>query len=336
MNTPILSRESGPKPSLGSDTLATHAMYNRILVPLDGSPLAERVLSYVRVLAKGFGAHVELLQVFSPAPEGLADPGHDHYVDQIDANRRSRALDYLHRVTPSIGCVGVEVSCTVESGDPDAWIVSAAEKEPDTLIAMSTHGRSGTARLILGSITDKVLHSTNAPVLMLRPEDEDTSLTEGDLKHVIVPLDGSPLAEQVLPHVVSLAKTMGLTVTLLRVATHRQDGPLVNYLAEIREKLGRAGLSSVESRTIGDHPAETIVTVARETPYSMVAMTTHGRSGIRRAVLGSVTDHVVRHCGEPVLVVRAADKAGEWGPEREVTEAGHSMGHRGPWKRELP
>ena len=336
MNTPILSRETGSKPSLGSDTPATYAMYSRILVPLDGSPLAEKVLPYARVLAKGFAAHVELINVFSPAPEGLADPAHGRYPHQIDANLRAEGLDYLHRVTPSVSCVGVEVSCTVKAGDPELWIVEEAEKGPDTLIAMSTHGRSGAARLMLGSVTDKILHSTSAPVLVIRPRDGETPVPEAELKHVIVPLDGSPLAEQVLPHVVSLAKALGLTVTLLRVATHRQNGPLVHYLEEVAEKLRGEGLPSVKSRTIGDHPAETIVAVARETPHSMVAMTTHGRSGIRRAVLGSVTDHVVRHCGEPVLVVRAAARAGVWEPEQGITGVGSTLGHRGPWKRELP
>ena len=336
MDTQIRIPMTGPKPSPGVDSLVAGAKYTRILVPLDGSPLAERVLPYAHALAKGFGARVELLQVFSPATEGLADPTHGHYQHQIDENLRSRALDYLHGVTPSIGCSGVRVSCTAEAGDPTSWIVNEAEKEPDTLIAMSTHGRSGPARLVLGSVTNKVLHSTSVPVLVLRPRDGEATVPEAELKHVIVPLDGSSLAEQVLPHVVFLAKALGLTVTLLRVATFHQNGPLLNYLEKVRERLVRADLPRVKTRSIGDHPAETIVTVARETPHGMVAMTTHGRSGIRRAVLGSVTDHVVRHCGEPVLVIRAASKAGDWEPERDVTDVGPTLGHRGPWERELP
>ncbi len=332
MNTPILTRETGPKPSLGGDTSATYATYSRILVPLDGSLLAERVLPYARVLAKGFGARIELVNVFSPAPDRLSDHLHGRYTHQIDANLRAQSSDYLRRVTASVGCTGLEVSCTVEAGDPDSWIVAEAEKEPDTLIAMSTHGRLGAARLMLGSVTDKVLHSTSAPVLVLRPGDGETPFPEAEVKHVIVPLDGSPLAEQVLPHVVSLAKALGLAVTLLRVTTFHQNGPLVNYLGKIREKLGRAGLPSVASRTIGDHPAEAIVTVARETPQSMVAMTTHGRSGIRRLMLGSVTDHVVLRCGEPVLVIIAAAGVGEWRPEGELAKVGHTLGQPGAWE----
>ena len=321
MNTPTLSRKPGSKPSLGTDAPASQGTYTRILVPLDGSLLAERVLPYARIIAKGFGARVELLNVFSPTPESLADNFHGRHSHQIDANLRSEGLDYLHRVTPSISWEGVEVSHTVEAGDPESRIVSLAEKEPDTLIAMSTHGRSGAARLMLGSVTDKVLHSTNAPVLVLRPRDGESSVPEFNLKDVIVPLDGSLVAEQVLTHVASLAKALSLTVTLLRVATHSQNGPIVNYLERVKNTLGRAGVPSVTIRTIGDHPAKTIVGVAQNTPHSMVAMTTHGRSGIRRFVLGSVTDQVVRHCGEPVLVIRAADKVGLWEPEGDVTEA---------------
>ena len=189
MNTQTRPPETGPA------DLVAGVMYRKILIPLDGSPLAERVLPYAHALAKGFGARVQLLHVFNLAPEGLADPTHGHYSHQIDANLSSRALDYLHGVTTSMGCSGVRVSCTAEAGDPTSWIVNEAEKEPDTLIAMSTHGRSGPARLVLGSVTDKVLHSTSAPVLVLRPKDGETPVPEAELKHGIVPLDGSPLAE---------------------------------------------------------------------------------------------------------------------------------------------
>ena len=321
MNTPILSRKPGSKPSIGTDAPASPATYTRILVPLDGSLLAEKVLPYAQALAKGFGARIELLYVFTPTPETLADPIHRVYSHQIDANLRAHGLDYLKGISASTDFSEISLSHRVELGDPESWIVKEAEKDPDTLIAMSTHGRSGAARLMLGSVTDKVLHSTNAPVLVLRPRDGESSVPEFKLKDVIVPLDGSLLAEQVLPHVVSLAKALSLTVALLRVATHSQNGPIVNYLERVKHTLGRAGVPSVTIRTIGDHPAETIVALAQKTPHSIVAMTTHGRSGIRRFVLGSVTDQVVRYCGETVLVIRAADKAGVWEPQGEVTGA---------------
>ena len=300
-------------PKTGPEDLVARPIFRKILIPLDGSPLAEKVLPYARILAEGFEAHVELLNVYDSALEGLADPTHGHYSHQIDASLRSQALDYLLHVTPSICYSGVRVSCTAEAGDPTAWIVSEAKKEPGTLIAMSTHGRSGATRLMLGSVTDKVLHSSNTPVLVLRPRNENPYVSEINLRNVIVPLDGSSLAEQVLPHVVFLAKALDLTVTLLRVTPHRRDGPLVDYLENVTAKLRGEGVPSVERRTIGNHPAETIVTVARETPHSMVAMTTHCRSGVPRSVLGSVTDHVVRHCGEPVLIVQAAKNAGSGG-----------------------
>ena len=306
----IVKAQARP-PETSPDDLVAGAMYRKILIPLDGSHLAEGVLPYARDLAKGFVAPVELLNVFNTAPEGLADPTHGRYSHQIDASFQSRAFDYLHHVRPSISCAGVEVHCAVEAGDPGSRIVEEANREPDTLIAMSTHGRSGVARLMLGSVTNKVLHSSSAPVLVLRSSDEETSVPWVKLRDVIVPLDGSSLAEQVLPHVVFLAKALDLTVTLLRVVTHRQNGLLVRYLEEVTEKLRGEGVPSVKRRTIGgDHPAEIIVKVARETPNSMVAMNTHGRSGVPRWVLGSVTDHVVRHCGEPVLVVQPAKKAG--------------------------
>ncbi|MFQ6031143.1 MAG: universal stress protein, partial [Dehalococcoidia bacterium] len=94
LNTPIISSEPGQEGRIGADSRLDSAKYTRVLVPLDGSPLAERVLPYARVLAKGFGAPVELLSVFSPAPGGPADHGYGRYPHQIDANYRAEALDY--------------------------------------------------------------------------------------------------------------------------------------------------------------------------------------------------------------------------------------------------
>ena len=277
-------------------------MYTRILVPLDGSKLAEQVLPHVKRLASAFELHMELLSTFSP-PFIYRGPNPSSFPHQIEDNIRAHSMDYLHSIKSSLVDLGVPVSCTVRLGEPASWIVTEAEKEADTLIAMSTHGRSGITRWVLGSVADKVLHDTTAPVLFLKSQDEDTPTEEASLTSVIVPLDGSSLAEQVLPHVVALAQALRLSVTLVRVSSHHGEAEASGYLQEIGGKLRQQGVSSVKELVLNGHPATAIVDIARDIPNNLVTMTTHGHSGIGRWILGSVTDRVVRHSGSPVLVV---------------------------------
>jgi nucleotide-binding universal stress UspA family protein len=289
--------------------------------------MAERVLPYVHALAGATGAGVELLRVFNPVPLAAVDVGAGRYVDQIDAGLREESLDYLNSVRASLADLTTPVSCEAFLGHAASRIVAEADKTAGTLIAMSTHGRSGVSRWLLGSVTDKVLHATASPMLVVRPHDGGNGSTEAHFKTVIIPLDGSPLAEQVLPYLTPLAKSLGLMVTLVRVIPPEglhfgyRDYPegysedfvikeetekyAADYLNRISSRLREDGLTSIEECILRGNPAEAIVDLAQATPDSLVAMTTHGRSGVGRWVLGSVTDRVVRHSGGPVLVVRA-------------------------------
>ena len=219
---------------------------------------------------------------------------------------RNEGTDYLHSIGNTMANLGVEIRCTVREGRPAHLIVDEAERHPGALIAMSTHGRSGVSRWLLGSITNKVLHATKAPLLVVRATDGKDAPTPSELTSIIVPLDGSGLAEQSLSQATDLAKAMKLNVILVRVET---DGEEVcdKYLHEIGEKLAAEGVASVEKRVLHGHAAVSIVDLAHDTDKSLVAMTTHGRSGIGRWVLGSVTDRVVRYSGDPVLVTRASE-----------------------------
>jgi nucleotide-binding universal stress UspA family protein len=180
---------------------------------------------------------------------------------------------------------------------------------------------------MLGSVTDQVLRAATNPLLVVRANEQETALIEAKLENVIVPLDESPLAEQVLPHAVYLARTMGLRVILLRATPDAGDyyrymeyapgnfedfaqfidGQAMDYLKREAQKLRSEGLTLVEERLRHGHPAAAIADLAQETPHSLVAMTTHGRSGVGRWLLGSVADRVVRHCAGPVLMVRPVE-----------------------------
>lgn len=308
-------------------------MYDRIFVPLDGSPLAEQVLPYVTRIAIGMGIPVHLMQVIAPVSEELADPAHGLYQSGISAGVHDQAMDYLNGVKRNIS--GVEITCDAHEGDVVTHIIEEADKSPDSLVAMSSHGRSGITRLLMGSVTDKVLHHTKNPMLIFREHREGDTEPDTKLETIIVPLDGSPTAEQVLPHVAALAIALNLKVTLLRAAAtaehfrsvtgvHQIDGisglhyqnfetmtqaagnQASEYIREQENSLRRQGVASVDHRIMPGSAANVIVDVALETPDNLVAMTTHGHSGPGRWTLGSVTDRVVRHSGDPVLVIRSS------------------------------
>ena len=294
-------------------------MYTKLLVPLDGSRLSECILPYARFLARGLGIPVELLQVidWDDYPAILtAQLGREIESTKTDLNKNTR--DYLESVATSF-VNSSTVICSVERGNPAEVILDRATDQSGTLIAMSTHGRSGLQRWVLGSTADKVLQAATNPVLLVRATKQRVTNKEVALKQVLVPLDGSGLAEQVLPHVTVLAKMMMLEVVLLRVYDVPENMPQLQkitrivkdaaktYLEDKIRRLRSEELKKVSYLLLKGNAANRIVKIAQAaTPDNLVAMCTHGRSGTRRWVLGSVTDRVVRHCNEPVLVIRAA------------------------------
>ncbi len=283
-------------------------MNERILVPLDGSPLAEQVLPYVSILGKAFGSSVNLFRVFDPVPEEMSDPAHGIYIDRLASAVRNTAIEYLERIKNSAAELGDAVSTSAHEGDAASLIVNEAAKDPNTLIAMSTHGRSGITRWVMGSVTDKVLRATTNPLLIVRARPQEGSEQSSASVHIdnlVVPVDGSPRAEEVLPHLVALSKSIGGMVSLVRVVPSRDGESEANtYVSEVAARLRQEGVSLVEDQVRQGEPAGELLDMLQSSPHTLVAMTTRGRSGLERWVLGSVTDRVVRHSGTPVLVIR--------------------------------
>ena len=184
-------------------------MYDRIFVPLDGFPLAEQVLPYVTRIAAGMGIPIHLAQVVPPYPRPwLTRPTAFTKARYPQGPATKPWTTYKQR---QANISGVEVTCDAHEGD----------KSPESLVAMSNHGRSGITRLLMGSVTDKVLHHIKNPMLIFREHrdgDPDTKL-----ETIIVLLDGSPLTESVLPLVTALAKALDLKVTLVRAASEAEN-----------------------------------------------------------------------------------------------------------------
>jgi nucleotide-binding universal stress UspA family protein len=300
-------------------------MFERILVPLDGSPTAQAILPYVMLMAKGFHGRVILFHVAETALD-LGAPEQKTYADETMERIRPLAESYLAGVAEEFRKEGIDVETEVVKGQATAQIMDHCERENIDLIAMSTHGRSGLARWVMGSGIDKILRACEQPVLLVRPRDEGVGgEAAARLSKVIVPLDGSDAAEAALPCAEELAKALGLELVLIQVIgieTTVHFGPAVpdswrvpddvlkrldvvasGYLTGLAKQIKDKGLT-VQWEVLRGAAGPRIVEFAKETPNTMVAMTTHGRSGFRRWVMGSVTDEVVRHTGEPVLVIR--------------------------------
>jgi nucleotide-binding universal stress UspA family protein len=301
-------------------------MYSKILIPLDGSKTAEKVLPYARYLAGKFKAAVELLAVIDVVEMvGHLSAERARHLDiMIEDSMRSSEI-YLRKVANNFS--GTAVKCTVEKGRAEDTIIEKGEAEPGTLITMATHGRSGLNRFLLGSIAEKVLRGTANPLLIVRATEAAKAEGEAGFKTMIVPLDGSELAETVLPTVAGMAKTLGLEVTLFRTyhipynAYAGDDGfYAVNYddlIGSVRDEaneyldkkvaeMKQLGVEKVTTFSKEGFASDEIVALAKKTPAGLITMCSHGRSHVTRFVLGSVTENVVRHTNNPVLIVRAS------------------------------
>jgi nucleotide-binding universal stress UspA family protein len=217
--------------------------------------------------------------------------------------------------------------CTVEKGKAEQVIIETAAADKGTLVTMATHGRSGINRWLLGSVAEKVLRGGTNPMLLVRATEEGKTEGTATLKSIVVPLDGSELAEGVLPAVTDLAKTLKLAVVLFRaynipynayaggegyyavnyeeLLTAMKD-EAVDYLEKKTEAVKKSGVAEVSYVAKEGFAADEIISLAHKSPDNLIAMCTHGRSGVKRWMLGSVAETVVRHSADPVLVLRAS------------------------------
>ncbi len=300
-------------------------MYSKIVVPLDGSRSAENALPYARALARGLKVPVELLCAIDLAEmERNVSAAAGIYLDTLAEDETRRCAEYLSQIAKSFS--GAPVQCEIAKGDAASVIIESAAAEKDTLVCMATHGRSGLNRWLLGSVAEKVLRGANAQLLLIRASEGAQTEGEKKLGAVIVPLDGSSLSEQVLPSVTDLAKKLDLEVILFRAytipygfyeagASYAVDlerlsadieAEAQQYLEEKRNALAKAGLEKISYASKEGLSADEIIKYGRKKPDQLIAMCSHGRSGVKRWVLGSVAETVVRHSGDPVLIVRAA------------------------------
>lgn len=276
----------------------------KILLPLDGSLVSETALRMAAGLARSRSAEILVVRVVDPhAPLPAGAFGMAQQLHQVE---HESATDYLERIARDLTHWGLQGSTEVRVGQPSAQIVKAAREKHADLIVMASHGRSGPGRWLIGSVAESVLRQSPCPVLLCRGR-----MTEEfrGFERVIVPVDGSAGSNEALlkvqPFLAPGARVVLVraTDTLVRLSALRlETDTYQTYLEALQQELDalEPALPCVR-RVLDAPPSEAILAVAEEERADLIAMSTHGRTGTNRILVGSVTERVARHAECPVL-----------------------------------
>ncbi len=315
-------------------------MQQYILVPIDGSTLSEAILPHAVAAAQATKSALLLLQVLEPVFESIFGAiGIPEYAEEEQlAQMRDEQLDsihhYLENIASQLRADGLEIyTKVIEGNHPATQILWEAEQDPVLLmIAMTTHGRRGVLHWLFGSVAAEVVQVTPRPLLLLRPQESDSSFSMPNFnttpyQNIVVPLDASAFAEQALDQASELASAMDATFhlvsivplshvlpvhihkenesqSLMRAVLHQTElERRTHYLEQKAEHFKELGLR-VQTNVAPGHPAEEILRFSTQHQQTLLVMTTHGRSGLRRILLGSVAMKIVQEAHVPVLLVR--------------------------------
>jgi nucleotide-binding universal stress UspA family protein len=298
-------------------------MFRSLLVPLDGSPFSEHALPFALDIADRASAAVQLVHVHVPV---VAASGISVLDNSADERAKEHEWVYLDRTALRWRLAAPKVhinSALLEGFAPDVLREQMSGKTD--LVVMATHGVGPFSRFWLGSVADALVRTASVPLLLLRPGEKPPSVAVAlPLQRVMIPLDGSELAEQALEPSLQLGRLMEASYTLLRVVkpflmldpnlgwpamasvnetmTRQALDEAQAYLDRIADRLRRQGLNVQTRAVLHTHPADGILEEAKEA--DVIGLATHGRGGLRRMLLGSVADKVLRGGTIPMLVCR--------------------------------
>jgi nucleotide-binding universal stress UspA family protein len=295
-------------------------LFKKILIPLDGSENSEAVIPFAAEIARQSGG--ELVFVTAVQQVGVWDATMSL---QVLDRETQVATEYLEDRSKKAIEAGAKVTTKIARGDAAESVLAAADETGADLLAITTHGRSGITRWLFGSVATHIIEHAKVPVLVLRPrEGEDKGAPGPVVKKILVPLDGSEVAQSILPVVEGFAKTMGASVVLFTAVAPLAAypgfetsgaaaiGEVVQGLQEQAEQTMARIAKEVQARGIEtsyvvalETAVEGTVRAADDLNVDLIAIATHGRGGVERIVLGSVADGVIRRSADvPVLVVR--------------------------------
>jgi len=285
-------------------------MFAEITVALDGSNQAESVLPYVIAIGTAFGSKVTLVTAIETGS-----------VDSTDA-----MTDYLHRTAEKLkrtsgGCAALTISTELLSGKPSEAVLKFASENKADLLIIAGHGASGGSSPLLGNIATKILSASNRPVLLIK-SDEVKQKPDELIKRILVPLDGSNMSEASLKIIEPMAFGLKAEIVLFQAVEPVRYIPgfetmvpnvvlpsddevkntAARYLREIEKPLAQRSIKT-SSAVVAAAPADAIIDYADSGAIDMIAMTTHGYSGIKRWVFGSTTEKILQAANKPVLLI---------------------------------
>jgi len=305
-------------------------MIKSILVPLDGSSFAEQALPWAACLSKVSGAHLELVRVHDPVPPWTIATEGAVAATSVDPTIRDAEEQYLANGAARLEEGGFSgVTYHVLEGDTAEEIARHAEDNAFGLVVLATHGRGALSRLWLGSVSDALVRRLTVPVLLIRPAEGSAIPRAEQFRKVLVALDGSPEAESAIGPAIALTDPKRCDVILLRVvppvpiagdagmaATLPIDSALTEaltqqatlYLDATADRLRSATVSVTTRVVVEPGIAQAVLREASLSGAELVALATHGARGLRRMVLGSVADKVLRGADRPILLTRVPDR----------------------------
>jgi nucleotide-binding universal stress UspA family protein len=297
-------------------------MYRNIMVPVDGSPFSREAVLHGLRLASQSGAILRLVRI---GTSSTITGGPDGFVAENQRLRHIHCTELAELYSIAAECRAhstVNVTASLQYGPVIDTLIGYAHRQKVDLIIMRSHGRKGLARAWFGSVADGLIRESGIPVLVVKAPSVATALESGFVfKRIIVPLDGSLLAEQSIEPALSLARIHGATITLLKVVTplkRRGSGQLESAIGPapasevaiaqryLETCLGhdRARSVSVTRRVIvADDAASTILAAAESMEADLVAIATRGRGAIARATSGSVADRILRESPVSTMVI---------------------------------
>jgi nucleotide-binding universal stress UspA family protein len=315
-------------------------MYKVIMVPTDGSGFDREAIRVALRMAERSGAKIRLVRVLATgsffgmaaATEGTA------VAAEIVRSERDTALGELYALAAECRVTSTaDLTVDLHTGPVADVLEGYARRHDVDLIVISTHGRSGLSRLTLGSVTDSLIRHTTIPILVVKPPTSylNPQINEA-FRHIVVPLDGSTLAEQILPRVMALATIEDAEITLLNVLIPRShsEKDIVDpslpwwdkdisvarqYLFGIAARLRRNGIPVTTDIVIGENVPNAIGDFASRERADLIAIATHGRGGLARLIHGSVADAVM-HSARMSMLVLKPDNVAETETSRSVDE----------------
>jgi nucleotide-binding universal stress UspA family protein len=256
------------------------------------------------------------------------EPAHIYTRTELALQKADR--DYLRGLVSRLRKrMGRAVSSAMLKGPAAATLADYVRDVGADLVVMTTHGRGGVQRAWLGSVADQLIRSLEIPVLLVRAGQSDSAPSSVNFREILLPLDGSPLAEAAIAPAAALARLWDAEISLVQIVQPvalTADPPLAfpteiddqvtairreaaqDYLRDVAERLREQGVRASGVAFLGGGVAETLLHLARPERVALVAMATHGRGGVRRFLLGSVADKVVRGAEVPVLVIRPTSR----------------------------